>query len=113
MRVKIQGGTTAGDGQSPLCQTCRYATIVKGPALRDEIVECVSLASGHNRITFPVIRCSSYSDRRQPSLHDMEEIAWILRTDARRTSIGFVRASTLRERERHVLFEDSSGDHTR
>jgi hypothetical protein len=36
----------------------------------------------------------------------MEEIAWVLRTDANRNQIGFVRASKLRERERHVLVED-------
>ena len=29
MRVKIRGGTVM-HGDSPLCQTCRYATIVRG-----------------------------------------------------------------------------------
>ena len=42
MRVKIRGGTVNG-GEPPLCQTCRYATIVRGPSLRDEIVECQEL----------------------------------------------------------------------
>ena len=32
MRVKIRGGTV-NHGDPPLCQTCRYATIVRGPAL--------------------------------------------------------------------------------
>ena len=105
MRVKIRGGTLA-HGDAPLCQTCRYATIVKGPGLRDEIIECRELAFGRQRITFPVHTCTSYADRRQASLREMEEIAWVLRTDARRNEIGFVRASTLRERERHVLIEE-------
>ncbi len=105
MRVKIRGGTVI-NGDPPLCQTCRYATIVRGPALRDEIVDCASLTSGRGRVTFPVTYCTSYSDRRQASLREMEEIAWVLRTDANRNQIGFVRASKLRERERHVLIED-------
>ncbi len=105
MRVKIRGGIAA-ESDTPLCQTCRYATIVRGPALGDEIVQCADLAYGRGRITFPVSYCTSYSDRRQPSLREMEEIAWVLRTDARRNEIGFVRASKLRERERHVLIED-------
>jgi hypothetical protein len=105
MRVKIRGGTVA-HGQTPLCQTCRSATIVKGPALRDEIIECREMMFRDGRITFPVMYCTSYSDRRQASLREMEEIAWVLRTDPKRNEIGFVRASKLRERERHVLIED-------
>ncbi len=84
MRVKIRGGTVAR-GDSPLCQTCRYATIVKGVKLRDELIECQELAFGRQRITFPVTDCSSYSDRRRASLREMEEIAWVLRTDASET----------------------------
>jgi hypothetical protein len=30
-----------------------------------------------DRITFPVTQCAEYSDRRQPSLRAMEEIAWV------------------------------------
>ena len=105
MRVKIRGGT-ANTGEPSLCLTCRYATIVKGPSLRDEIVECSELAYGRNRITFPVNLCSEYSDRRQPSLRAMEEIAWVLRSDPKKNEIGFVKRSELTRRERFVLDED-------
>jgi hypothetical protein len=104
MRVKICGGTTTS-GDAPLCQTCRYATVVKGPALRDEIVECERLMFGRGRITFPVTYCTSYSDRRQPSLRDMEQIAWVLRSDPKKNQIGFVPASSLKLRDRFVLDE--------
>ena len=97
MHLKIRGGTVNG-GESPLCQTCRYATNVRGPALRDEIVECQELMLGRGRITFPVTYCTSYSDRRQPSVREMEEIAWILRSDPKRKEIGFVHGSKLRQR---------------
>ncbi len=75
---------------SPLCQTCRYATIVRGPSLRDDIVECQELMFRRGRITFPVTCCTSYSDRRQPSVWEIGEIAWILRSDPKRKEIGFV-----------------------
>jgi hypothetical protein len=105
MRVKIRGGTVM-HGDAPLCPTCRYATIVRGPTLSDEIIECASLTCGQGRITFPVTYCTAYSDRRQASIREMEEIAWILRSDAKRNQIGFVPASKLRERHRYVLEED-------
>ena len=105
MRVKIRGGTVA-HGDTPLCQTCRYATIVRGRTLRDEIVECANLTYGRGRITFPVTYCTSYSDRRQASLREMEEIAWILRSDLKRNDIGFVHASKPKEHQRHILYDD-------
>ena len=51
-------------------------------------------------------RCTGYADRRQPSLREMEETAWVLRSDPRRNEIGFVRASTLKPAERYVLGDD-------
>jgi hypothetical protein len=33
----------------------------------------------------------------------MEDIAWILRTDATRKRIGFIQARELKEKDRHVL----------
>jgi hypothetical protein len=64
MRVKIRGGT-ANYGEPSLCLTCRFAAIVKGASLRDEIVECAQLAYGRNRVEFAVNTCTEYSDRRQ------------------------------------------------
>jgi hypothetical protein len=108
MHFKVVGGTSR-HGESSLCATCRYATIIKGVALKDEIVECGQLASPHSRVPFAVASCTGYSDRRAPSLRDMEDIAWVLRTDARKNAIGFVRARDLSAEDRHALrdpFED-------
>ncbi len=102
MRVKIHGGTVT-HGDAPLCQTCRYATIVRGPRLEDEIVECSRVYSNRGRITFPVLSCSGYSDERQASLREMEEIAWVLRSDISRGTVGFVQSRKLRDRDRFVL----------
>jgi hypothetical protein len=101
MRFKITGGTV-DHGEPSLCHTCRFATIIKGQRLRDEIIECSRL-SDRSRINFTVTSCSAYGDRRRASLYEMEEIAWVLRSDPRRNEIGFVHAKTLKPHLRHVL----------
>jgi len=58
MHIKVRGGTVAS-GEPSLCATCRYATVIKGRNLREEIVECCQLADGHGRITFPVTHCTA------------------------------------------------------
>src|SRR5437870_1597585 len=73
MRLKTRGGTVE-HGQPSLCLTCRSATMVKGPRLRDEIVECSRLGG---RVTFPVSSCSGYINRNHPTIREMEDIAWI------------------------------------
>ena len=103
MRVKIQGGT-ANHGDPFLCVTCRHATVVKGASARDELVECDCLTE--RRITFKVTSCTAYSDRRQASLREMEEIAWVLRSDLKKNTVGFVKASALKPRDRFVLPDD-------
>jgi hypothetical protein len=102
MRLKVRGGTVQ-HGETSLCVTCRHATIVKGRSFSEEIVQCGRLSSGNDLIRFAVTSCSGYSDRRHPSLWEMEDIAWILRTDPKRTQIGFVQARELDPDERHVL----------
>jgi hypothetical protein len=105
LRIKIQGGTVK-HGQSSLCLSCRYATVVRGRRLKEEIVECDRLSAGHNLVRFPVTSCSGYLNRCHPSLREMEEIAWVLRTDAGKKHIGFVQSHRLEPRERFVLADD-------
>ena len=104
MRLKIRGGTV-NHGEPSLCLTCRFATIIKGSRLRDEIVECGRL-SDRNRITFPVKSCTGFIDRTHASIREMEEIAWVLRSDPKRNEVGFVKASALKPRERFILSDD-------
>jgi hypothetical protein len=104
MRLRIRGGT-ANHSEPSLCLTCRFATIIQGSRLRDEIVECGRL-SDQSRITFRVTACTGYVDRTHPSIRDMEEIAWVLRSDPKRNEIGFVKASALKPRDRYVLPDD-------
>ena len=104
MHLKIHGGTTA-DNDTSLCASCRFATIVRGPRLADEIIACAKL-SDQDRITFRVTSCTEYSDRSSASLYHMEDIAWILRSDSKRKAVGFVRARDLKFNARHVLDDD-------
>ena len=105
MRVKVRGGTV-DHGQRPLCETCRWSTIIRGARLEEQIVHCNQLSYWGQRVPFPVVSCSAYADRNQASLKDMEEIAWILRSDPHRNQLGFVRSSRLSDEERYVLEED-------
>lgn len=105
MRLKITGGTARNDEPS-LCMRCRYATVVRGAALRDEIVQCSLLSNGHGRIPFSVTSCTGYVDRTHPTVREMEEIAWVLRSDPKRNQIGFVKASDLNPAARFVLSDD-------
>lgn len=105
MRIKVKGGTVE-HGRQSLCESCRWSTVIRGPKLGDEIVECDMLSYRNQRVPFPVTFCSRYHDRSQPTLRDMQEVAWVLRSDPRRHQIGFVHASKLTDEERHVLPED-------
>ena len=105
MRMKIHGGTVR-HGDPSLCLTCRHATVVQGPSLQDRVVDCGLLSSRDSRIPFPVRSCSGYSDRRHPTVREMEDLAWVLRTDGRRRNIGFVQARQLKPGLRYVLSDD-------
>lgn len=105
MRIQVRGGTADHSGRS-LCESCRWSTVIRGVRLADEIVECSQLSYTNQRIPFPVASCSGYSQRHRPTLREMEEIAWVLKSDPRRNQIGFVHPNKLTEDERHVLRED-------
>jgi hypothetical protein len=69
-----------------LCGSCRHgslATTVGGSIL----VRCDWFDWN---VLEPIAICSKYDDRRLPSIHDMRQTAWILKTNADKTAIGFV-----------------------
>lgn len=101
MKIKINGGT-AREGEPALCLSCRFATIVQGTSTKHQIVRCGRVQTS---ITFKVTTCTEYINSNHPSLYHMEDIAWVLRTDAKRNQIGFVRSKDLKPRER-VYFDE-------
>jgi hypothetical protein len=86
-----------------------FAANHRSPALLCPLQFAASSPShANNRITFDVSTCSGYADRRQASIHEMEEIAWILRSDLKKNSVGFVKASDLKAKDRFVLPDEWS-----
>jgi len=102
MKIKIRGGT-ARESDPSLCLSCRFSKVVQGPSSRDQIIECSQFDT---HVTFKATSCSEYVHHDHPSLWHMEDIAWVLRTDARRRRIGFVPARELKIADRHVLLDD-------
>ena len=88
MEVIVRDGTV-NHGRRSLCESCRSATVIRGPRLGDEIVECMQLSERDRRVPFPVTSCSYYNDRNRPTLIEMEEMALILNAEPRRTMAGF------------------------
>lgn len=88
MEVFVEGGTV-DHGRRSLCESCRSATVIRGPRLGDETVECSQLSERERRVPFPVTSCSGYIDRNGASLLEMEEIALLLKVEPRRTMAGF------------------------
>ena len=87
-RLKILSGTRSSLAPR-LCDTCQSGVVRRGAADSDEHVYC--LVTGRDVAT-RVVECNRYVDRHKPSLWDMRQIAWVLRTDSNRQRIGFIRA---------------------
>jgi hypothetical protein len=82
-------GDTPKFGQPSLCATCRAGQNVTGPRFRDSATFC--RLNGMEAISMPqpVYTCSDYDDRRQPSLWQLEKIAWRFSVDEKRKTAGF------------------------
>ena len=88
MRVKVHGGTVSFSDDT-LCSTCSRATITRGRKLDEEIVDCHVTGLVHRRITFRVTSCSAYMDARLPSMMQLMENAWVLRSASKQRPAGF------------------------
>jgi hypothetical protein len=84
MGDKVRGGTPKAG--TSLCLNCRTAHVIRGLNLQ-EIIFC---KAGHPaiQISFPVVECSVFDDKRIPSRYDMENIAWTVQS-RNRGPMGF------------------------
>jgi len=92
----VEGGTPILE--SSLCKTCRACHVMRGLAESDETVVC----RNYNTpllILRPIVSCSLYDDKSQPSRYDMEQIAWVLVTQRAGRNIGFVSPEERRKLE--------------
>jgi hypothetical protein len=86
MKIKVLQGARSVDAPR-LCDTCSNGIVLRGSADSEEQVHC-SLVE--KPITIRVTECNRYTDRTQAPLWVMQEIAWVLHTDAKRENIGFL-----------------------
>lgn len=87
-RLKVLNGTRSLHA-ARLCDTCQSGVVRRGAADSDEQVYCTVI---EREVRTRVVECNRYIDRTRPSLWEMRQIAWVLRTDHKRQQIGFVRA---------------------
>ena len=105
MLRKIYGGTVRSD-QKSLCSNCRFATIVRGQTLDEEVVHCQSVLTRGMRVTFKVTSCTAHSDVDQPTYMQLLEDAWILKPGSKKRPAGFVRHSELKAEEMELIMKE-------
>jgi hypothetical protein len=105
MLRKIYGGTARSD-QKSLCSNCRFATIVRGQTLDEEVVHCQSVTTRGMRVTFKVTSCTSHSDMDQPTYMQLLDDAWILKPASKKRPAGFVKHSELKAEEMELIMKE-------
>lgn len=82
-------GRHAAPAGTNLCQTCRNCVHISGHRESEEQNYCQALAKT-TPIEFQVVTCTRYLPTNHPSMYEMEQIAWVLRTDPKTgRKIGF------------------------
>ena len=102
----VRGGTIGG---IPLCRTCRNATYIQGAAESQRLLMCGEFSGYDDKkpMPFEAYECSVYEDKRLPSKRDLEDTAWILRTNPKQKgTLGFFSPQQLRELRREKLIDD-------
>jgi hypothetical protein len=84
---KVYGGTPVGNESR--CDTCLHGRIIQGYAESERIVVCDAMYPAM-RISFRVMQCSMYEDRRLPDWDKMKAIAWEIRSKSAGAAAGFV-----------------------
>jgi hypothetical protein len=106
LRKGVRGGTIGG---IPLCRTCRNATYIQGLAESQRLLFCSEYSGFDNKspMPFEAYECSEYNDKRLPSRSDMNDVAWILRTNPKQKgTLGFFSPQQLKEFRKKDLIDD-------
>lgn len=93
--LKIYRGTPRSDSPS-LCGSCRYGLVRSSGKHAHEEVHC-ALSKGP--VAAVITECNRHEDRAQPTLFDMQMIAWVLEIDSKRQKLGFISAAESRRRD--------------
>lgn len=84
---KVQDGTPLHSEN--LCESCSQCAHFTGHAVSQDIRICQAVYESPMRLTYPIYKCTEYLRRKDPTLRDMKEIAWIVRTSVTGNTIGF------------------------
>lgn len=98
--VKIRDGTPRSDVN--LCRTCRNCKITVGALTGKETYQCRVFYEFIENRREPAATCNRYDDKRQPSIDNMEEIAWTLHTDKGDRKVGFLSPEEIKKREDRI-----------
>ncbi len=93
-------------GEKGLCASCRFATIVRGRTLDEEVVHCNSVTTRGMRVLFKVTSCTSHSDVNHPTFAQFLDDAWILKPGTKGNPAGFVRNSELKAEEMRSIMRE-------
>lgn len=77
-------GMTPDHSRESRCYTCKSATIVKGYAESQQIIECSALSC---RVPFPVYECSAYKHKLELTLYQLMSMGQIV--EKKDNKIGF------------------------
>lgn len=95
---KVHDGTPIHSGPS-LCHTCSCCQHVKGTGLTQEATFCHTRGNSPPlRITWKVTMCNDYEDKREPTLWQMEKIAWRFSVDNKKKTMGFLNPKSWKEK---------------
>jgi hypothetical protein len=94
--IAVKGGTPGGC--ESLCKTCAQGHIITGFRASEIEVYCRTFYI-EREIRFPVRECTFYEDKRLAKKHEMEEIAWHLRSTNGKPmrNVGFAGSTKVQE----------------
>ena len=72
--ITVRNGTAVG--KESLCRTCRHAHIQLGYSESEEEIRCGYFRWNTRMVPFAVRDCSDYLSKLQPTLDEMEEMAF-------------------------------------
>lgn len=91
--LTVRNGTAVG--QESLCRTCRHAHIQRGYSESEEEIRCGYLYEAPRLVPFAVSHCTDYLSKLLPTLHEMEEMAFVIDLKKGNPRAGFGGATSV------------------
>jgi hypothetical protein len=79
IRINVKGGTLA---DKFLCESCQYATIMRGPSMKETAVRCSATEGPAFTVPFRVVQCNGYRETDSTDLRRMKDQAYYVHSNA-------------------------------